>query len=205
MAIIVVSKPAVPPLSVVQVKDILHIDYDDDDIAVETALDAAVDKLERRCGRVFVQRTLEYRTDEFERQIELPILPVQSVSSITYFDSTGVQQTLDPLTYIFISGGDNDSSVVISASEWPSRDAVFKRPDAVRIQFAAGYAPIMPDMGDPDYVTNVPDGIKQAVSWLCGHFLSNRESVIVPSNRQVVQEVPDTVAEMIAPFIVPRL
>lgn len=204
MALIRIAGPSVEPVSVDEVKAHLHIDYDDDDEIIGGYIKAARKKLEHRCGRSFVQQTWEYRIEAFESQIEIPILPVIEVVQITYIDEDGADQTVDDGEYAFIDAGESERSSVLLTGTWPSD--VFDRPDAVRVQFKSGYAPdAVTPPAEPDYAGNVPDDIKQAMRWLVGHMIENKESVILTPTRQEFQEVPDSVETIIGPYIVPRL
>lgn len=195
-----ISGPSVEPVTLDEIKTILEIDYDEHDASIEAMISAAREKLERRCGRSFVDQTWEYRTDAFESRLEMPLRPVLEIVSVKYIDEDGDEQEVDGSEYISVIG--DFQSFIQPMDEWP--DDVFDRPDAVRVTFRAGYAydedasPVVP-------AENVPEGIKQAIRWIVGSMYESREHVTLTPVRQEMQMTPDSVDEIIAPFIVPRL
>jgi len=92
--------------------------------------------------------------------LELPAGPVQSISSVKYFDQSNVEQTLSSSLYFL----DNDALVWTDTFSAPS---IYSRPSAVRISYVAGYE-------DAD---NVPDVIKLAIKQCVKHWYDNRDAV----------------------------
>ena len=94
-------------------------------------------------GRVFTAQTWDYFLHEFPSVIELPLAPVQAITSIKYFDRSGVEQTLSATNY------EADLSSVVqrirpaSGYSWPDHD---DRYNAVTVRFVAGYANGHPDL-----------------------------------------------------------
>jgi uncharacterized phiE125 gp8 family phage protein len=95
----------------------------------------------------------------FPYRIELPLPPTRAVSSITYFDQAGDQQTLDAANYRLVNRG-ADRSRVVPVTSWPS---TYCRDDAVSIAFTAGYGT---DAGQ----VPMPKQLKQAVIWMVKQF-----------------------------------
>ena len=100
------------------------------------------------------------------RAIRLPINPVISVESLVYLDSTGTFQTIPATDYRVIS--DSEPAIVWNYDpNWPT---VGDSPDAVQVEFTAGY------MAQPSSATfpgELRVGILQAV-W---HMYDNRGEV----------------------------
>jgi uncharacterized phiE125 gp8 family phage protein len=206
MALIRIEGPAVEPVSLDEMRAHLRVDYDDEDALIRGYISAARQRLEKRCGRAFVQQTWELQTCEFEDSFEIPKPPTVSITSVTYLDRDQVEQTVGSANYALVNGGDWASSLILVGSAWPSDLA--ERPDAVRIRFVAGWAPdgVVDPVTDPDdYVANVPFDVKQAILFMAAHLYENRQSVALTPVRQEIQEVPSTVDDYIAPYIIPRL
>lgn len=198
MALIPISGPAEEPVSLEEIKDYLHVDFDEDDASLRAFITAARLKIEQRCQRAFSPQQWEYRVPEFADSIEIPMRPTIDVDAVKYLDADGVEQDVDPAAYAFVLGGD-DASQIIRLRTWPT---TAQRPDAVRIRFTAGYPS---DESPEDPAGDVPETIKQAIRWLVGHFYDNRESVQILRSSQEYREIPDSVQAIIAPYIVPRL
>lgn len=207
MALIRIAGPAVEPVSLDQMRAHLRVDYDDEDDLIRGYVTAARQRLEKRCGRAFVQQTWELQTDAFEDEgFEIPKPPTVSISSVKYLDEDQGEQTVSSADYALVNGGDWASTLILIGDAWP--DDLADRPDAVRIRFVAGWAPdgvVDPETNPDDYVANVPADIKQAVLFLADHLYNNRSEVMLQPTRQEIALIPSTVDAFIAPFIVPRL
>lgn len=118
-------------------------------------------------------------------RIRLPFSPVSAVTSIKYYDTANVQQTLASSNWALIE------DALSPAAEWAataSLPSLYDRPDAIEVLFVAGYGAAASD---------VPAAIKHAALMLIGHLFENRETTIVGTN---AQELPFAVAALIAPF-----
>lgn len=111
--------------------------------AVEAALDGPGGEL----GRSLITQTLSVTLDEFPYHrdaIRLAYPPAQSVTSITYVDSGGVAQTLDPARYRFVRRGAWQSEIAPAyGATWPATRAV---PQAVTVTWRAGFGPAATDV-----------------------------------------------------------
>lgn len=68
--------------------------------------------------------------------IEIPLPPIDSISSVKYYDANNAQQTLAADTdYTLVDRG-TETSFILPTSQWPAH---YRRPDAVTIEFVAGY------------------------------------------------------------------
>ena len=108
-----------------------------------------------------------------EYEIYLPRNPVQSVESITYYDTDGVKHTLDPATYILDSDSEPARIIPAPNASWP---ATQNRPGAVEVRFVAGYG---------DNGSSVPAGIRHWLLLMIGTLYENREMVAVLSRGKV--------------------
>lgn len=83
--------------------------------------------------------------------IRIPLPPLQSISSIKYYDSDGTQQTLDPANYRTLQG--TFAHVFpLYGQTWP---ATRVQTDAVTIEFVCGYGPAG---------SNIPEPVRQAIA-----------------------------------------
>ncbi len=98
MALIIQTEPAEEPLSIEEVKTHLRVDMDDDDDLIQNLITSARQYAESYLKRSLISQTWKYYLDEWpesgEDYIELPMPPLQSVSSVKYTDYNSVQTTL---------------------------------------------------------------------------------------------------------------
>jgi hypothetical protein len=94
--------------------------------------------------------------------IELPNPPLQSVTSITYLDTTGVLQTMDPSAYRVDLNGERGIVTPAFGTSWPS---AYQVPGAIAVTFVCGF-------GAPSAVS---PKIKHALKMLVSHWYSHRE------------------------------
>ena len=146
-----VTAPTVLPLHLNEVKARLHIEPTDnnEDADIMASLRSAVEDIDGRdgwLGRALCTQTWDYILDRFPGSarfnqygsIFLPLPPMQSVTSISYTDTAGDNQTLAASKYK-VSGANDSAPARIApafSESWPTtRD----EPDAVTVRFVAGY------------------------------------------------------------------
>lgn len=201
MSLTRVTAPTVDPVILADAKTHLRVTSTDEDSYITgliSAATAALDGDSGALGRALCQQTWDYKIDRFpygNDPIRLPLPPVQSVTSVTYLDSSGNSQTLATSSYRVLLGGDWEPRIEREFNiPWPVTRQVR---EAVTIRYVAGYAPTTDS--PPDYRANVPTAIKQAILLMVGHFYQNRESVIVGARAAAV-EIPQGVESLIARF-----
>jgi len=112
------------PLALRDVQDHLY-NYDDDRAPdMLRKLGAATEYCERQvCGRrQFMPATYDAILDAFPAdEIRLPVPPLKSITSITYYDSDGTLQTLSSTAYNTVTSTDDPGFVEPAYGEtWPS-------------------------------------------------------------------------------------
>lgn len=115
--------------------------------------------------------------------IEIPRPKLQSVSTITYLDSAGKSQILDPTQYTLHSGTPGTIRPAINAT-WPSTFPTF---EAVTIRVVVGYG---------DTGASVPECVKLGIKLLVSHYYENRDLFLTASTGM---QVPDGIAGVLAP------
>lgn len=110
-------------------------------------------------------------------EIYLPLPPLVSVDSVTYFDETGASQTLDPSTYVVDPVSEPARLVPVPGTSWP---ATQRRVNAVSVTFTCGYGAAG---------TAVPAGIRIWMLMMAGTLYENRELIAVMSRGQI-KELP---------------
>lgn len=191
----VVPLTTTEPITLPDAKAWLQVDYTDQDDVIRSIITAARQKLERRCGISIALKRFRMTLPAFSATITLEYPPVREIASVKYLSTDGSEKTVDPAAYTLIE--DRFEPYIFPLADWPSD--VARRPDAVRVEFVSGI------YGDDSPPEQIDQDLMQAMRWLISHFYENRESTALTPVRQEIQEVPDTVEAIIAPYIVPRL
>lgn len=147
MGLSLVTGPTSEPVTLGEVKDHLSFDGAEKDGLIAGYVLAARREIETLTNRALMTQTWDYTINRgwpmkaadgcWRQRIELPLAPVQSVTSVTYVDESGTTQTLGTSQYVL--GTDGELGVIFPAYgvEWPTtRD----QPAAVSVRFVAGYA-----------------------------------------------------------------
>jgi uncharacterized phiE125 gp8 family phage protein len=152
----------------------------DDEDRISALITAARVQAEIFTRRALITQTLAQYQDHFPHAGFLPLsprslyshrhlyirlfkAPLQSVSSIKYTDQNGVQQTMDPTTYVVDSVSEPARIGLAFGKQWPPIRVV---PGSVVIQYVAGYG---------STPASVPKTIQQAIMMLVAHWYENRE------------------------------
>ena len=174
--------PTVEPITATEAKLHCRVDISTDDSLIAALIVAARQYCEYYTGRAFVTRTLRADICYFYDQTRLPHKPIQSISSVKYYNtaSPSVLTTLDSGVYALV----RDMVVRNDGQTWPS---VYPRLDAIEITYVAGYESTSSPL---DYAAAVPDAIKQAMYLVIGDLYENREGqVLYPGQIQVNKTV----------------
>lgn len=154
MSLRLITAPASEPVTVDEVKFDASIDGSESDVVIASLIKAARIEAEKRTGRALITQTWELVLDAFPAaEIEIGKLPVSTITSVKYYDTNGVQQTLASDKYAL--DADTLPGWVLPAygTDWPD---TYDMANAVVIRFVAGY-------GD---ASAVPDDIKL---WIRAH------------------------------------
>lgn len=102
--LVVTSAPATDPITLAEAKAFARIDTTADDTLVTDLITAARVYAEPILNRTFVDTTYEWTLDRFPfdgRALLLPRPPLASITSITYVDTAGANQTWSNTKYDF--------------------------------------------------------------------------------------------------------
>lgn len=135
-----ITPPAGYPVSLADVKAHLRVDADDtaSDAYISALIGVATGMVESATQRRLVTQTLEWVLQSWRPRLVLPVAPVQSVTSITYIDTTNTPQTLDMDSAVTVLTMANKVIVPSYGRIWPLLYWVAAEPIVVR--FVAGYA-----------------------------------------------------------------
>ena len=157
-----VSRVPVEPVTLQQVKDHLRVSTSDTDAILSVYIEAARNYVENFTCRSLTTQSIRFTMSCFYDYLYLPKGSVQSITSVRYIDSAGVEQTVDPSNYNLISAS-GDASYIQRAQSgaWPAHKY---QANAVRINYVAGYPPSSDS--PTNYAANVPAFIRAAIFML---------------------------------------
>lgn len=174
MALKLITAAADLAVTLVEAKAHLRVDTSDDDTLITAMITAATEAAEQATGRAIMAQTWELTLDAFPAALELTRVPVDSITSVTYVDLDGTDQTLSALLYSLDNADDFGPAYVVPAygTEWPeTRDEI----NAVQVRYAAGYTD----------AAAVPESIKSWIKLQVGAMYENRESETVGAGKAV--------------------
>lgn len=94
-----VTPPASEPVSVADVKAHARITETAEDALIGNWITAARQHLESTIGRAFITQTWDVYYDTFAEALLLPYSPLGAITTVTYYDAAGTQQTLSTSVY----------------------------------------------------------------------------------------------------------
>ena len=177
--------PASLPVSVEDAKFHCRVDHDDEDDLITALIQAATDYLDGIdgiLGRAIVTQTWRQDFTAFEGELRLPLKPVASVTSVTYYDGDNAQQTLSTDVYELLNDERGPYVALKTSQSWPS---VYNRTGAISVTFVAGVT-----------VASVPAPIRISILMMVDHWYNNRSAV----SGVAMSEVPLSVDALIRPY-----
>ncbi|MCP4567635.1 MAG: hypothetical protein GY841_08655 [FCB group bacterium] len=158
-------------VSLSDIKEHLRIDTTDEDDLITTYIQAATSYVEEQTRRRFLDTTETITLEEFTDKTRMRYSPVDSVTSIQYYDGDNSQQTYSSDNYGVITG---DAGIIyrVDGASWPT---LYNRPDAITITYVAGYGT----------ASDVPAWAVQAIKLMVGHWYENREASAILTVRDI--------------------
>lgn len=153
------------PLETAAVKLFLRVDHSDEDTLIEQLMLAATEFCENFQKRTYITRTRYEYLDKFSLIIRPTYSPLVAVTSIQYYDTGGVLQTLDSAYYRVDTANEPGRITEAYNYSWPS---IRNITNAVTVTYTSGYGAT----GD-----NVPDDIKTLIKQVI-HYLWHRNGDI---------------------------
>jgi len=170
MRLILTTGPTEEPVSLPDARTHLRISDDEttEDALIQGIITAARIEAERALGRPLVSQTWTAKMDYFpdSDEIELPLPPLVSVSSVKYIDPDGDLQTFSADDYMVDTSGVCGRIYLNYGESWPD---IRVENNAVRIEFVAGY-------GD---ASAVPEDVMSWMLLRIGDRYEHRESIVV--------------------------
>ncbi|MBN1807189.1 MAG: phage head-tail connector protein [Sedimentisphaerales bacterium] len=181
MAWKVTTPPSVEPVTLNEAKLHLRVDHTDEDALITSLIKVAREWCENFQNRAYITQTITLTLDEFPDVFTVPRPPLQSVTSIKYIDTDGVQQTLSSGIYDVDSQSEPGRIALAYGQSWPGIRGDI---NSVEVVYVAGYG---------DTADNVPERVKAAIKLLAGHLYEHREMV----SEMTLKEVPFSVKSLL--------
>lgn len=124
------------PVVLDDVKEHLRVDGDDENAYINGLIADATSAAEEMTGRALITQTWAVSMDGACGTIRLPVLPVQSVSAISYFDANDDEQAAIVSDFYLFKDNDHATMRPKSGASWPT---TICRDDALTVTFVAGY------------------------------------------------------------------
>lgn len=165
MPMVRITAPATEPVTLAEAKMHCRVDGTDEDALISALIIMAREQAEFKTGRSLITQTWELVLDAFPSRFTLRNAPIQSITSVKYLDSTGVEQTLSSGDYLLDKDSEPGHVSLAYGKNWP---VVYPVSNAVRVRFVAGYG----------NASNVPQSIKSWMLLTIGSLYAQRETII---------------------------
>lgn len=164
-----ITAPETEPLSTADAKSHLNIAFSDDDSMIGVMVKAARAHIEEKLGRALITQTWQLWLDRWPEgdTVRLPRPRLQSVSSITYYDTDDDVTTFAATNYDVDTIAEPGRVVLKYAKTWPQ--TTLRPSKAVSIEYVAGYG---------DAASDVPDDIVAYLKLLVGTMYAFRETEV---------------------------
>jgi len=185
-----ISAPAVEPISLAEAKSWLREDATDEDQLIQALIVSARMTLEAYTRRFFVTQSWRLVFDAWPSSVSrasalaIPFAPFQSVAAIRVYAANELAQIVNPTSYSAPSAIDGGRIAFKSAPPAPGRSL-----DAIEIDFTVGYGAL---------AAQTPEPLRRAILTLVAHWREKRGD-----DRD--DSMPKTVTQLAAPFRRERL
>jgi len=183
MGSILLTAPAVEPVSLDEAKAFLRVEHNDDDEVIFALCAGSRIHIEAQTRRALITQSWRITADGWrpDGRLRVTPAPLQELDAARIYDAEGVAHEVD--TQAFVT--DRASSTLVFAP-WalpqPGRLAA-----GIELDVTVGYG---------DAAIDVPEALRQAIRLLAAHWHENRGLAAVGT----VTVLPSTVAALIAPY-----
>lgn len=160
----VITGPLVEPVSLAEVRQAAHINYDVENALLQVWIAAAREEAEHYQRRAYLTQTLEMSFDVWPPfPVTLYRAPLQSVTSVKYYGTDDTEYTLDS-SYYYVDTSSQPGRIGLGYSViLPT--TTLRPTDSVKVRYVAG---------DGDNASAVPAKVKNAIYVYCSWMHENR-------------------------------
>jgi uncharacterized phiE125 gp8 family phage protein len=140
------------PVSLVNAKLNSNIEHSETEDYLQLLLDAAIDEAESYTGRPMLRRTgVKIGLESWSKEVLLQTSPVTDITSVTYKDKSGNEQTLDATDYVLVFLDDRETlRFVKEPGDLP--ELLENEPYPIEVIMDVGYS-------DSDFPSDIKQGI----------------------------------------------
>jgi uncharacterized phiE125 gp8 family phage protein len=183
MSSILLTGPAVEPISLAEAKAFLRVEHDDDDDVIAALIAGARIYAEAQTRRAFITQSWRLTRDAWPQTGRIAVRPgpLQSLDAARVYDGQSEPIELDAVGFFPDVAG---SELVFApwAMPQPGRAAA-----GIELDVTLGYG---------DAAIDVPEPLRQAIRLLVGHWYDNRGLV----SADTTTVLPVTVPALLAPY-----
>jgi len=184
MSSLLLTAPAVEPLSLDEAKGFLRVESNDEDDLVAALVTGARIHVEAQTRRALITQAWRISADAWPQDGRLTVTPapLQSLTAVRVYDEDGTSRDVDLQAFVLDLA---NSALVFApwALPMPGRCAL-----GIEIDVMSGYGTTAND---------VPEPLRQAIRLLIAHWYENRGLVAAGTTQSML---PATVASLLAPY-----
>lgn len=192
MPLTLVTAPTVEPidLALAKAQCRIHPDVTDEDALLTSYIQAARARCEDVTGRQLMTATYDLTLHQFPAcgAIEVPILPVQSVTHVKYTNTAGTLTTVTAADYVVSGLNSAKDAAWISLAVGESWPTTIDQANAVVVRIVAGYGASL---------ASLPAALAQGMLLLIGSWYAQREDLIVGT---IAAEIPQAARALWKPY-----
>ena len=175
------------PISLQDVKRNIGITIDDDsqDLSIFESIKSLTNWIEEYLNRSLITRTLTLDFDELEDDLVLAGEPIQTITSITYYDTTNTQQTLSTDYYALDTSSAVANIYLKYGYSWPAH---LEYRNSVTVTYIAGYG---------DTAASVPEAIRKAMLIIMDNWLRYQAT---SASGLPISTIPYAAEQLLRPF-----
>jgi uncharacterized phiE125 gp8 family phage protein len=183
MSSLLLTAPAVEPLTFAEAKAYLRVEHTDDDDLIGALIASSRIHVEAQTRRALVSQGWRLSFDAWPADGRLPVrpAPLQTLTAARVYDFNGVAQTVDLQAFVPDTAGS-----LLAFAPWalpqPGRIAA-----GIELDVTVGYGAAASD---------VPEPLRHAIKILIAHWYENRGLATIGA----VTVLPTTAAALIAPY-----
>jgi uncharacterized phiE125 gp8 family phage protein len=184
MSAILLTAPALEPVSLDEAKAYLRVEHSDDDDVIAALIAGSRIHVEAQTRRALITQSWRICADAWPEDGRLPVrpAPLQSIAAARVYDTGGTAHDIDTQAFVL-----DLAASALAFAPWalpqPGRIAA-----GIEIDVMVGYG---------DAATDVPEPLRQAIRLLVVHWYENRGLVTTGAD---YSPLPSTVAALIAPY-----
>lgn len=191
MSMVMTAAPAVEPVTLAEAKAHLRVDDAAEDAYISSLIVTSRLQIEAALGLALITQSWRWTIDEWPHgdALELPIRPVQEISSVEIAHATGLTTTVSPSSYK-LDGSGTPARLTLMTLSPPLPDLPT---NGIVITITAGFGTAPAD---------VPQPIRHALLLLVAHWFECREP---NATGKPAAGIPEAVNALLTPYRVVRL